>query len=82
MPEDPSGDFQRFKQSFEELQREMEQLLGYPRGAFDPSGIFFKDVERVNRALGGGFKLFQELLPPALLSKRVRKLHPDERQRG
>lgn len=62
----------------DKVRREMESLLGYPLGAFDPARNFFSDAERINRALGEGFKLMQEVIGPLQLMERLEALHPDE----
>lgn len=64
--------------SIEDARRKMEKLLGYPAGAFDPARHFFEDVDRVNKALGEGFKLIQEVVSPEALKDRLEALHPDQ----
>lgn len=68
MPEDP----------MEKARRDLERMFGYPAGSFDPASMFFKDVERLNRALGEGFRLFQEVIGPQALVDRIEALHPDQ----
>ncbi len=63
---------------FAEIRRRIEKLLGYPRGAFDPGSNFLRDMERINRALGGTFMRFQDLIDPRTLLDRIKALHPDE----
>lgn len=64
--------------SIEEVRRKMEKLLGYPAGAFDPARHFFEDVDRLNKFLGDGFKLMQEVIGPQQLMDRIEALHPDQ----
>ena len=56
----------------------MEKLLGYPAGAFDPASNILRDMERINRALGEGFKMFQDVIGPQELLDRIEALHPDQ----
>lgn len=56
---------------FAEMRREIERLLGHPPGAFDPFSPFLTDMERVNRALGEGFTLLQNVLGPQQLLDRI-----------
>lgn len=63
--------------SIEDARRELERLFGYPSGAFDPAGDFFKDVERINRALGEGFKLLQDTMSPENLRDMIETFHMD-----
>lgn len=63
---------------FAEMRREMEELLGYPAGAFNPASNFLRDMERINRALGEGFTMFQEVIDPQTLLDRIEALHPDQ----
>jgi len=59
------------EENLERLRREMERLFGYPRGAFDPFSPFVRDAERLNRALGEGFVLMQQVLGPRQLFDRI-----------
>jgi len=61
-----------------ELRRKLENLLGYPRGAFDPGSNFLRDKERINKALGAGFLLFQDIISPPALRARLEAFHPDQ----
>lgn len=61
-----------------ETRRRLERLFGYPPGAFDPATNFFRDMERINRSLGEGFKSFQEVMSPQDLRDRIEALHPDQ----
>jgi len=63
---------------FAEMRRKIEQLLGYPHGAYDPASNFLRDMERINRALGEGFKMFQDVIGPQALLDRIEALHPDQ----
>ncbi|MBA7610519.1 hypothetical protein ES703_17728 [subsurface metagenome] len=54
-----------------EVRREMERILGYPAGAFDPASNFFRDVDRINRALGEGFVLLEQVLGPQQILDRI-----------
>lgn len=54
-----------------EARREMERILGYPAGAFDPASNFLRDVDRINRALGEGFVLMEQVLGPQKLLDRI-----------
>ncbi|GAJ07301.1 unnamed protein product [marine sediment metagenome] len=54
--------------SWAEMRREIERLLGYPRGAFDPTSNFLRDMERINKVLGEGFVVLQ-MNPQQLLNK-------------
>ena len=56
------------------LRREMKRLLG----PFDPGSTVFRDVERINRALGEGFVLIEQVLGPQNLLDRIEALHPDQ----
>ena len=60
-----------YENPFEELSRELERLLGYPPGAFDPLSPFLRDAERINRALGGGLVLLQEVFGSQQLLGRI-----------
>ncbi len=40
------------EQPFEKMRREFEQMMGFPRGTFDPGSPFVRDFERINQALG------------------------------
>jgi len=51
-----------------EMRREIERLLGYPRGVFDPTSNFLRDMERINKVLGEGFVVLQ-MNPQQLLNK-------------
>jgi len=69
---------------FADMRRRMEELFGYPPGAFamdraleemgqhipDPASNVLRDVERINRALGRGFVQLQEILGPQALLDR------------
>jgi len=37
-----------------------------------------RDMERINRALGEGFKMFQDVIDPQILLGRIEALHPDQ----
>ena len=63
---------------FAEIRRQMEDLFGYPHGAFDPASNFLSDMERINRALGEGFKMLQDVFTPQDLLDRIEALHPDQ----
>lgn len=63
---------------FEEARRELERLFGYPPGAFDPASDLLRDVERINRVLGEGFTLLQDVIGPPQLRERIEALHPDQ----
>lgn len=67
---------------FAEIRREMERLFRYPAGAFDPSSPMLRDMERLNRALGEGFKMFQDVIDPQTLLDRIEALHPDQAPLG
>ncbi|GAH59148.1 unnamed protein product [marine sediment metagenome] len=54
-----------------DMRREIEQLLGYPRGAFDPTSNFLRDMERINRALGKGFVMLQDVMNPQQLLRKI-----------
>lgn len=56
---------------FAELRRRLEQMFGYPPGAFDPTSPFLRDAERINRALGRGFVDLQMVLGPEQLRGRI-----------
>lgn len=58
---------------FSELQHKMEQIFGYPAGAFNPSGMFFKDKARIDKALGQATHLFQDVITPQDLAARLRR---------
>ena len=62
---------------FAETRRKIEEVLGYPAGAFNPASNFLRDMERINRALGEGFKTFQDVIGPEQLKDRIEALHPD-----
>lgn len=62
----------------ERARRELERLFGYPPGAFDPAKNFFRDVQRINRALGVGFELFEDVISRRTLHERIEALHPDQ----
>jgi hypothetical protein len=64
--------------SMEEARRNLEKIFGYPPGSFDPARHFFEDASRINRWLGEGFKLMQEVLGPEQLKDRIEALHPDQ----
>lgn len=61
----------------EKARRELERLLGMVPGSSNPAKKFFEDAERVNRALGDGFKLMQDLFPFQDLKDRIEALHYD-----
>lgn len=62
----------------ERARRELERLFGYPPGAFDPASDFFKDIQRINRALGEGVELLQDIMSRRTLHERIEALHPDQ----
>ncbi len=68
--------------SIEDARRQLEKIFGYPKGAFDPKANFFSDVERVNKALGEGFQLMQQVIDPLTLRDRIEALHPDQAPLG
>ena len=55
-----------------EMRREIEQLLGYPRGAFDPTSNFLRDMERINKVLGEGFVVMQDFMNPQQLLNKIK----------
>jgi len=55
-----------------DMRREIEQLLGYPRGAFDPTSNFLRDMERINRVLGKGFVMLQDVMNPQQLLNKIK----------
>lgn len=61
----------------EEIRRRLERLLGYPSGALDPYSNVLRDMERINRALGEGFTLLQNVFGPQELLDRIEAFHPD-----
>ena len=63
---------------FAEMRRMMEDLLGFPAGAFSPASNILRDMERINRALGEGFTMLQEVMTPQDLLDRIEALHPDQ----
>lgn len=56
---------------WEDLQRQLERLLNYPSGSFDPRGKFFEDRQRIQKALGFPNVLLQELMSPEQLLDRI-----------
>ena len=56
---------------FAEIRRQMEDLFGYPPGAFDPASNFLRDMERINRALGKGFVMLQDVMNPQQLLRKI-----------
>ena len=54
-----------------DMRRQMEKLFGYPLGAFDPASNFLRDMERINRALGEGFVMLQDVMSPQQLLRRI-----------
>ena len=52
-----------------ELKREIEKLLGWPLGSFDPPGDIMKDLGRINRVLA---TTFTSSMGPEALLKRIR----------
>ena len=63
---------------FADVRRKIEEILGYPAGAFNPASNFLRDMERINRALGEGFKTFQDVIGPEQLKDRIEALHLDQ----
>ncbi len=63
---------------WENLRREMEKLLGYPKGAFDPASPFLRDMERLNQVLGQGVRMMQEVFSPEAMRARIEAMHPDQ----
>ena len=59
---------------FADVRRKIEEILGYPAGAFNPASNFLRDMERINRVLGEGFKTFQDVIGPEQLKDRVEAL--------
>lgn len=55
----------------EEARRRLEKMMGLPRGSADPTGKFFEDAARLNKALGGGMAFFQNLIGPRELMDRI-----------
>ena len=58
--------------SWAEMRREIEQLLGYPRGAFDPTSNFLRDMERINKVLAEGFVVLQDFMNPQQLLNKIK----------
>jgi len=54
-----------------DMRRQVEKLFGYPSGAFDPASNFLRDMERINRALGGGFVMLQDVMNPQQLLRKI-----------
>ena len=54
-----------------DMRRQIEKLLGYPSGAFDPASNFLRDMERINRALGKSFVMLQDVMSPQQLLRKV-----------
>jgi len=57
--------------SWADMRRQVEQLFGYPSGAFDPASNFLRDMERINRALGKGFVMLQDVMNPQQLLRKI-----------
>ena len=57
--------------SWADMRRQVEQLFGYPSGAFDPASNFLRDMERINRALGKGFVVLQDVMNPQQLLRKI-----------
>jgi len=55
-----------------DMRRQIEKLLGYPSGAFDPTSNFLRDMERINRALGKGFVVLQDVMNPQQLLRKIK----------
>jgi len=54
-----------------DMRRQIEKLLGYPSGAFDPASNFLRDMERINGALGKGFVMLQDVMNPQQLLRKI-----------
>ena len=54
-----------------DMRRQIEGLFGYPTGAFDPASNFLRDMERINRALGKGFVMLQDVMNPQQLLRKI-----------
>jgi len=54
-----------------DMRHQLEKLFGYPPGAFDPGSNFLRDMERINRSLGKGFVMLQDLTSPAQLRRQI-----------
>ena len=67
--------------SWAEMRREIEQLLGYPPRAFDPTSNFLRDMERINKVLREGFVVLQDFMNPQQLLNKI-KAGLDSRKRG
>jgi hypothetical protein len=57
--------------SFEDIQRQLEDLFGYPKGAFDPRTKFFEDQARINKALGHVTLLLQDIMSPQQIKDKI-----------
>ena len=54
-----------------DMRLQIEEFLGYPSGAFDPASNFLRDMERINRALGKGFVMLQDVMSPQQLLRNI-----------
>ncbi|MCJ7663300.1 MAG: hypothetical protein MUO24_03565 [Desulfobacterales bacterium] len=70
-PEDPG---EKIRRDAERIQHELEKILGYPAGAFAPGSTFHQDAQRINKALGQGFVMFQALVNPQQLKEKFEDL--------
>lgn len=54
-----------------DMRRQVEKLLGYPSGAFDPAANFLRDMERIDRTARQSFRLVRESFDPDKFLSRI-----------
>lgn len=72
------GRVRRVTGKLSELQRLNVSKIEEAPPTLAPFSIVRRDMERINRALGEGFKLFQEVMTPQDILDRIEALHPDQ----